>query len=314
MEKVLLRCGLLSFIILVSACSSFDRTKRLVIAPAETKPISSIDSVLQDLYAERKPLLIYIHGRGNEPKKSRKEGILESLEKEYDVKVLMFNWDSKAFLLSRPVEKAHEGAPYFTEVVKKIIEFRENNEEAKTIPISLLVHSMGNIVLRKAIETDLTLVDPDGELFTNILMTGSDEDAEDHNKWLEKLKAKGIIMVTINKNDFTLKHSGHDDGKSPLGINLAEPIASNAYYLDMTGLVGNVHRIFQKGGQHSNDAICRLITSMVRSESPNINSNLIAETNGKILIPSKKKDSICFKGVLEDSALEEDDNQYELFY
>jgi hypothetical protein len=94
------------FLLSMSACSSldYDSGKRVVIAPAEPKPISSIDSILVKLFEAQKPLVLYVHGRGNEPSKTKDDGIIEKLEKEYNAKVLMFNWDSYGFLLHRPVD------------------------------------------------------------------------------------------------------------------------------------------------------------------------------------------------------------------
>ncbi|MEI7869531.1 MAG: alpha/beta hydrolase [Candidatus Methylumidiphilus sp.] len=300
MKKVLGICICLSMFWL-SACStsSFDPAKRLVIAPAERIPISSIDQVLGGLFEHKKPFVLYVHGRGDEPKKTEQGKILEKLEQQYGVKVLMFNWDSKAkFVLSRPVAHADEAAPYLSDVVAKIINYRKLHQEARSIPISLLVHSMGNIVLQQAIDKDLKLSESDGPLFMNILMTGSDADAEGHNLWVEKLSAKGEIMITINKQDGTLSWSKHDSGKTPLGINPKEPLAKNAHYLNVTGLVGKTHRLFQKGRQHGQISICLILTSMLRSETPNLQLGKLVNGGGddRILVPIANIDNSnsCF--------------------
>ena len=310
--KVLI--GVLQIICLLwlSGCSSFDPTTRLVIAPAERKPISSIDQILAKLFDKKVPLVLYVHGRGNEPKKTEEGKILEKLEHEYGVKVLMFNWDSKGFLLSRPVDNAKEAAPYLSDVIAKISDYRKRNPETEHVPVSLLVHSMGNIVLQTAIEKDLSLTCKDKGLFTNILMTGSDADAEGHNLWVQKLKANDTIIVTINKNDGTLSWSKHDNGKTPLGINPKQPLAINAYYLDVTGLVGNVHRLFQKGKQHGQISVCKILTSMLRSETPNLEKGgkgLIGKINERILVPvaNVDKSDSCFTGSADEPDLDTDD-------
>jgi Alpha/beta hydrolase of unknown function (DUF900) len=291
-------------------CSSFDPTTRLVIAPAERKPISSIDQTLAKLFAEKLPLVLYVHGRGNEPRKTEEGKILEILEKEYGVKALMFNWDSKGFILSRPVGNAVEAAPYLSEVIAEIVDYRKRNPDAKSVPISLLVHSMGNIVLQTAIEKDLTAMENGEPLFTNILLSEADADAEEHNLWVQKLKAKGIILVTINKNDKTLSWSSHDYGKTPLGINPQKPLATNAYYLDLTGLVGKVHRIFQKGRQNGQVSVCKILTSTLQSKTLNLENGLISKTyDERILVPAANpnKSDKCLTGLTDESKLDADE-------
>lgn len=303
--KVLI--GVLQIICLLwlSGCSSFDPVTRLVIAPAERKPISSIDQILAKLFDEKVPLVLYVHGRGDEPEKTEEGKILEKLEREYKVKVLMFNWDSKGFIVSRPVDNAIEAAPYLSDVIAKIADYRKRHPETKPVPVSLLVHSMGNIVLQTAIEKNLLLTEGGKPIFTNILMTGSDADAEGHDLWVQKLKANGTIIVTINKNDGTLSWSKHDDGKTPLGTNPKQPLATNAYYLDVTELVGKVHRLFQKGKQHGQVSVCRIFTSMLLGKTPDIDQAY----KGQVfpLVINVDKSDNCFTGSMDEPDLDSDE-------
>lgn len=291
--------------------SKFKDACRLVVAPCNRSAISEIDKILDDVFATGKPLVLYVHGRGNEPKKTWEDRVLEKLEADYGVKVIMFNWDSRAPVLNpfhRPVKEAHESAPQLQEVIRKLAKYRETHPESRSINVSLLVHSMGNLVLRKAME-DFDLPQVDGALFTNILMTGSDEDAEDHNFWIEKLSARETILVTINRNDRILRISNHPDGKTPLGLNPKLPLATNAYYLDTTGLVGKVHQLFIKGKQHGRVAICEILTSMLHGDKPvlEVGKTIKRIEQDRILIPIAKQDKVdrCFQGVTDESDVEE---------
>jgi hypothetical protein len=288
--------------------AKFDYSCPLVTAPCSRARISEIDKMLDGLFESRKPIVLYVHGRGNEPKKSWEKGIIVTLEKDYGVKVLMFNWNSCAFGLNRPVKEAEEGAPHLREVIERLKTYRESKPDSKAIPVSLLAHSMGNIVFRKAVD-GLSLTTNDGPLFTNILMTGSDEDAEGHNIWVSKLVSSGTILITINKKDSVLTGligSHHGDGTTPLGVNPLPPLAENAYYLDVTGLVGKTHRLFRKERQNNQVGICNILTAMLRGGKPDlaIGPN-IKQVNGRILVPVDKQNAAdrCCQGVL----LEADD-------
>lgn len=292
-----------------AASPRFSRECRLVVASCTRARISELDSILDETFAVKKPVVLYIHGRGNEPKKTVKQRILETLEADYGVKVLMFNWDSNALLFHRPVTEANEGAPYLRDVINGLARYRASHPETKAINVSLLVHSMGNLVLRSALD-DVDLSTPGGPLLSNILKTGSDEDAEGHNRWVETLSARHTILITINEKDSTLRKSNHPDGKTPLGLNPKPPLATNAYYLDVTGLVGKVHRVFTKGKQHGRVTICEIVTSMLRGEQPNltVGQTIKRVERGRILVPIAKQDKAdkCFVGV-RDEADEEDE-------
>ncbi|GEM_PF-1385184 len=281
----------------------FDKVCPVITAPCSRSKISEIDTILDKIYAAKKPIVLYVHGRGNEPKKTLKEHIVETLEKDYGIKVLMFNWNSKALLLHRPVNEALEGGVSLRNVIERLAKYRLSNPDKKVIPVSLLVHSMGNIAFRKAMEEFPVELNSE-PVFTNILMTGSDEDAEGHNIWVEQLKSDGTILITFNEQDGTLSYSHHPDGKSPLGLNPKLPLANNAYYMNVTGLVGKVHRVFTKGKQHNRVGICNIFTSMLRGEklTLTIGSNIKEIKNERFLVPIDNQDTenMCFQGVKND--------------
>lgn len=279
----------------------------LVSAPCSRARISDIDKILDELFKTKKPIVLYVHGRGDEPEKTWENGIINTLDKDYKIKVLMFNWNSYGRGLHRPVKEALEGAPYFREVIERLAKYRESHPDSKAMPVSLLAHSMGSIVLRKAVDDGLPLTASDGSrLFANILLTGSDEDAEGHNIWVNKLACSGTILITINKKDGTLTGifgSHHPDNKTPLGINPLPPLADNAYYLDVTGLVGKTHRLFRKERQHNQVSICNILTAMLQGKKSNlaVDPN-IKEVNGRLLVPVIKhnKADKCFQDVQEE--------------
>jgi len=98
--------------------------------------------------------------------------------------------------------------------------------------------------------------------------------------------------------------SHHPDGKTPLGINPLPPLADNAYYLDVTGLVGKTHRLFRKERQHNQVAICNILTAMLRGEKPNlVVGQDIKQVKGRILVPVDKQNKAdkCFQDVREEA-------------
>lgn len=275
--------------------------------------MTSSDVVLDTLFAARKPVVLYVHGRGREPGKTLKKDIIRTLERDYDVKVLMFNWDSAVPLvrpLFRPVASAQASGAELRDLILRISKYRDAHPETASVPVSLLVHSMGNITLHAATnDSDLT---PAGRpLFANILMTGSDEDANGHKAWVEKLQAQHTVMITINRQDGTLARSHHPDGVPALGTNPAPPLAANAVYFDVSDQVGAVHRLFQKSNQHGRVAVCKVFTALLRGEAPDLsNSTAVKELKqSNLIVPSNTvaKNDSCFSGVSDSPDLDDDD-------
>ena len=263
--------------------------------------VSSTDQLLDGLFTSRQPVVLYVHGRGREPRKTARENIIGKLEQQYGIKVLMFNWDAHAFAFSRPVERARASAPNLRETIERLGRYRVSHPDTANVPVSLLVHSMGSITLKPALD-GLSLANENGPIFSNILLTESDEDAQSHHEWIELLRAKNTILLTFNKSDGTLKRSNHGTGKSPLGLGPDLSLANNARYLDTTGHVGKAHRLFDKGRLHGNVAICKIFSAMLRGESPTLTSDTIQDTRQeRILVPvgfSNKADA-CFNNVTD---------------
>ena len=287
-----------------SGCGRFNEQCRLITSPCTRFPLTAEESVLDGLFATGRPVVVYVHGRGREPGKTLREDIVGRLEREYGVGVLMFNWDSGfplIFPLRRPVGSAVASGPSLRDAITALIRYRETHPDTARTAVSLLVHSMGSITLRSALE-GLSLRTTRGPLFANILITGSDEDAAGHHTWVERLEAQHAIVIAINRNDATLAlaRDRRSRNQVPLGRNLVPPLAANATYLETTGLVGGSHRMFEKGRQHRNVAICRIFTSLLRGEAPDLQPG--------VLIPNATADGAhpCFRGVIDSPDADDD--------
>jgi hypothetical protein len=268
----------------------FDQRRRLLVVPDARRRIDEVDQVLDELLAHGRPCVLYVHGRGDEPRKSFEKRILEKLEAEYGVKVLMFLWDANARLLHRPVAMARAAAPHLRELVERIARYRENRPHSRTFPISLLVHSMGAIVLRAALE-GCPLAGPAGPLFTNILLTGADEEDEGHPAWIERLHARATILITLNRHDLVLRLSRHESGRRPLGRGPMPSLAANAYYLEMTGLVGFAHQVFTTRSLRGQPAVREILAAMLRGDELDlVSARTVARVEReRILIPQARR-------------------------
>jgi len=297
-----------------SQSRNFSAQCRLITNPCDRASVAQIDQVLDRLFASGKPVVFHVHGRGREPGKTLRKDLIGVIERDYDVRVLMFNWDSGfpiLFPLRRPVGHARESGAPLRDAITRLIAYRETHPASANIPVSLLVHSMGSIVLHSALD-GLPLRTSNGPVFSNIVITGSDEDAAGHDEWVGQLQAQHAVVVTVNRGDSTLARArnGRRPEDQPLGRVLVPTLAPNATYLDLTSAVGGAHRYFEKGRQHRNVAVCRIFATLLRGEAPDFAPGQLVTSTGRVgvLVPLANTNAAdeCFRNTV-DSPDDDDD-------
>jgi len=258
----------------------FNPTTPLYTSDSRAWRIQDLPGVLDGLYAAGKPIVLFIHGRGKEPGKSLQGGTfakgmaVHKLERGYDVRVLMFNWDS-AFhgfnFLDREVPLSHTKAAgeSLGVVLAALKEYRTTSPAAGRV--AMLVHSMGSIVVKQAIENGLW-PDADG-LFSNVIFSEPDADDVGHSDWLEPLARREQVYVTQNRDDHVLKRStdARPAGAQALGLGTLQPLAPHASYVDLTnmGPIGKKdedHEVFGKGAMNGQLYVCSFFTQGLTSQ------------------------------------------------
>lgn len=270
-------------IFLVTGCANksqkqslvFDPEKRLYISNKSGHPISELPALLDRLFADGKPVILFVHGRGDEPDKSlRLKGgpfvdgrAVHKLEDGYKANVLMFNWNSirgNGFRdRSRPLSNMPAASLAFVQVLKGIKQYRQNNPQSPNL--ALIVHSMGNIVIETMVKDQGGWIDNGGEpLFSNIVFSESDADHITHVKWVENVSVTENVYITINADDkILLKSTDHrPKGAHALGLEPGDRLAKNVTYVDITklgtkkGKKTEAHEIFNKPGMHDQVYVC----------------------------------------------------------
>jgi len=238
-------------------------------------------AVMGQLVALNKPIVIFVHGRGKEPGKSLfgatfTQGLaVHKIERGYDVSVLMFNWDSafRGFnFLDRevPLSNTPAGGTALGLLLQQLKQFQSANPGSKKP--SLLVHSMGSVVVQRAIEDGRW---PDSKnLFSAVLFSQPDADDKGHSAWLEEVAKRETTYVTMNADDHVLRRStdARPDGAHALGLGTQEPLAPHAKYIDISlmGTVGKKdedHEVFGKGAMNGQIYLCRFFTEALLGEA-----------------------------------------------
>jgi len=200
---------------------------------------------------------------------------VHKIERGYDVRVLMFNWDS-AFngwnIFDREVPLSHTGAgaAAFGRALDALAR-AEDAHPTRPRP-ALVVHSMGSVVVQKAI---LNSHWPSrANLFSAVLFSQPDADDVGHIDWLGPLSLKESTYVTQNKDDHVLLRSrdARPVGRKALGLGTVEPIAEAAHYIDLStmgslGKKDDDHEVFGKGAMNGQLYVCEFFTQAIRGEA-----------------------------------------------
>ena len=255
----------------------FNSDTPLYTSDAKAWRIDEFGTVMQKLGEARQPVVLFVHGRGKEPGKALlgatfTEGkAVHKIELGYGVKVLMFNWDSafKGFnLFDREVPLSHTraGGISLIRVLEALEQFQKTHTDTPK-PV-LLVHSMGSIVVREAVETGKWPIK--GGLFSAILFSQPDADDVGHAAWLDSIATREKTFVTLNQDDHVLRRSNdaRPAGAHALGLGTVEPLATHASYVDISrmGALGKKdedHEVFGKGAMNQQIYLCQSFTHVL---------------------------------------------------
>lgn len=81
----------------------------------------------------------------------------------------------------------------------------------------------------------------------NVILKAPDTNHADHARWVERIRARRRVYITINQDDCALGLSAlkvGDQQKARLGSTLGEQDAAGATYIDFTDYIGDVHSYF----------------------------------------------------------------------
>lgn len=229
-------------------------------------------------------LLMFVHGYNNDV-----EDVLDrahTLSKLYGVEVLPFSWpangggiisgtasyksdkrDAKVSIgaLDRTLYHMANSLNQVTEqrVEKVKLEaerrFPENAEERdsfitrmsdKECPftVNLILHSMGNYLYKHLLLS--TASEGTGVLFDNVVLAAADTNNKGHGRWVDRIRCRRRVYVTINEDDRALRVSrikSGDEQLARLGHYPFELTANQAAYIQFTDAshVGRSHAYFE---------------------------------------------------------------------
>ncbi|MEJ2790545.1 MULTISPECIES: alpha/beta hydrolase [unclassified Pseudoxanthomonas] len=309
-----------------SAAIRYDEERPLTSlhGPSKQNPMSQLDAVLDGLLVDSaegpRTIVLYVHGRGNEPKKSFQDTmftsgfVLKKLERQ-NVSVLGYNWKSKIKpmrLCDRPVAEARSGAKGLRRLIADLDRHkRANDPRWKGRRVVLLAHSMGGIVVAEAMQDPATS-QVAKDLFDIIIVSASDEPVQGHVAWQERMP-EGKVYVLSNPGDRFLRRSmacEKGGAATRLGLISASetsvPRSATTTYIEVPA--GNRHRYISRGAQEGNPNTCAVVTTLLRGNQPTLAATWrIGGGPARFSIPAGKDPrDRCFVGAEDESGDDKD--------
>lgn len=257
----------------------FNQATPLYRRDASACAIDQMATLLDAVYALGKPVVLFVHGRGKEPQKSLRGSTLgkghavPKVEDAYDSTVVMFNWNSafpgvSVFDRSDALAATKPAADALFLVLQQLSTYLAATGAKRP---SLLVHSMGSIVLQHLVNHHGW---PAGPLFSHVLLTQPDADDAGHAAWLEPIASVEDVYVTSNADDWVLQQSNDQRpaGCKPLGLGTGEPHAPSARYIDLSdmgpfGKHDNDHEVFAEAAMDGQRHVWKFFSQAIRGET-----------------------------------------------
>lgn len=218
----------------------------------------------------RSHVLFFVHGFNNDVRDVIDRAFY--LQDKYGIEVIPFTWPANgggvagvaSYKSDKRDARASTGAlertlklmrQHFvaitegqrTRLFAKACEKHPDNPEArdslysrlmeKECPFTLnaMFHSMGNYLLKQMLKS--TVCEGNELTFDNVILVAADTNSLDHSLWVDCMRFRKRLFITINENDVALKASRAKFGSNQLarlGHYVRGLDASNAHYINFT--------------------------------------------------------------------------------
>lgn len=207
---------------------------------------SSLYDAVKEL--PKRDFVVYVEGMGKTFPMDLKRASMMTVQ--YNVNVIQFEYPSidpgrnvfSNFYFA--YDQAFDAAPEYASFLHDLNTIKSEEPEIFAgNHLSLFHHSMGNRMLKHAVQEDL-LNFADTSFFDNVILNAACVPQRNHKVWVEKINFTQHIFINFNKRDFQLNGARLITFDRMLGERFDKPLAGNATYIDFHPLVGDRHSNF----------------------------------------------------------------------
>jgi hypothetical protein len=208
-------------------------------------PYSSLEQLL-NLKCELKDVVVFTEGLG----KTFTLGIdrATKLMRIYPVDGIFFDWPTERPYLGpgKNIMKTCKIAPKVAACYGRFLEeFQcyKNEHPQKFHTVTLLFHSMGNMVLMHNLKKDLYKNLSPG-LVNNVILNAACVKQNNHRSWLDKLTFANTIYITINDRDRNLRGARIIFAAHQLGEKVKSRYSKKVNYVNFSNVLDGEHNYF----------------------------------------------------------------------
>lgn len=170
------------------------------------------------------------------------------LARQYGAFIIMFDWPtyrpeikpSKNYKITDAESEKLSG--HFASFLDSLNTYKLSHKAAFR-STSLIMHSMGNLLLMHAIKKDYLKIRD--TLFDAIVLNAACAPQRKHKMWVEKISMQKRLYITRNNRDRVLNGAKVIEGfKKQLGERPRKPYANNALYIDFSRVLDREHNYF----------------------------------------------------------------------
>lgn len=247
--------------------------------------------------------LLFVHGFNNDVYDVLER--CESLSKNYGVEVLAFTWPANgggvlgaaSYKSDKRDAKVSTGAldrvlSVISQKIKMLIASRlesikkeakkkhPNNEELRNelivrtndqicpFTVNLMTHSMGTYLYKHLLLSSIS--EGNSLIFDNVILAAADTNNKDHARWVDKIRARRRVYITINEDDIALQASRMKSGEEQLARLGHYPFnlySKHAAYIQFTDAkeVGRSHAYFE-GDTLKNKKIMKFFNAVLNGK------------------------------------------------
>jgi hypothetical protein len=212
------------------------------------------------------------------------------IQERYNVALVVFDWPSKNRNFNTSLARVRRCGDNFYNLLLQIKDYRirlmtENQH------FSIIAHSLGNYFLTNFI------VCGDGQylkdkFIDNIIFNSAAIRSKEHGEVISQIEFMNRIYITSNKYDWVLRGAHLLTSGKMLGNYPIFPLATNAQYVNFTGLVGKEHSYYFgfHDFEYENPAFFYFYNTVVHGNEVNLNDT-------KYFTPRETGDGYNVKGV-----------------
>ncbi len=213
-------------------------------------------------------LLLFIEGHGKTLPMTLNRAF--QVQDRYNVALLVFDWPSQHSNFNKSLARVRRCGDNFYNLLLQIGDYRasQKNENQK---FSIICHSLGNYFISNFVVCgDHQYLHE--KIINNIVMNAAAIRTKEHGEVLSLIGFAERIYITSNKNDFVLRGAHLLTSGKMLGNLAMKPLATNAQYVNFTGVAGKEHSYYfgYHEFEHTNPAVWDFYNTALHGREVNL--------------------------------------------